>query len=197
MLGGTGMLTGVADALLADGWQVVLPSRRRARIAGVRAGPGRAARAALRRPGHRPTVAPSPDGRAIWVAADWTRPDELAADAGRALGGPADLLVAWVHYSYRDAVLAAVAELVAPGAPVVEVWRRGTGDQVSDVRDPVLAGHPTQQVVLGHVWQSGRARWLTHAEIMDAVLVAVRRALAGQPTARHEIGQSLPRPPHR
>src|SRR5262245_22507734 len=99
VLGGTGMLAGVATALLDDGWYVVLPSRRR---------PG--------------TPATNGDGRgAHWVKADWTMPDVLADAARDALGGPADLLVAWVHREVRTGVLRAVVPLLAPRAPVVEV----------------------------------------------------------------------------
>ena len=66
VLGGTGMLAGVAAALLDDGWHVVLPSRRRPAI-------------------------PATNGNghgAPWVKADWSDPAALAAAARRGAGRP-------------------------------------------------------------------------------------------------------------
>lgn len=166
VLGGTGMLAGVAVSLLDDGWHVVLPSRRRPHI-------------------------PVTDGKpnvARWVSADWADPAGLVDGARAALGGPADLLVAWVHHEVRTSVLRAVAPLLTPRAPVVEVHTGAT----RGCPDPVLADHPTQQVVLGYVRHAGRTRWLTHDEISAGVLDAVRRAVAGRPPHVHQVGESRP-----
>jgi hypothetical protein len=164
VLGGTGMLAGAAATLLADGWHVVLPSRRR----------------------------PALTGGAHWVRADWSDPDTLAKAAGDALDGPADLLVAWVHREVRTAVLRVVEPLLAPGAPVVEVHGSASANPLGGCPDQVLPGHSTQQVVLGYVRHAGRTRWLTHDEISAGVLDAVRRALAGRPSAVHQVGEFRP-----
>ncbi|MGM1057775.1 hypothetical protein [Saccharothrix sp. Mg75] len=181
VLGGTGMLKGCADELLSGGWHVVLPSRRPDTL-------GQAARASLKGRGHVPQGA---DGevRARRVAADWARPRELAERVGQVLDRPADLLVAWVHTSYRAAVLRAVAPLLAPHAPVVEVLDSGEIDAVRGVPDPVLEGHPAQQVVLGFVRHGGGTRWLSHEETSVGVLEAVRRALDGRPPSVHQVGE--------
>ena len=160
VLGGTGMLSGVADALLDDGWHVVLPSRRRPAI-----------------------------GRATWVKADWTEPTVLAATAREALDGPADLLVAWIHREVRVSVLRAVAPLLDEGAPVVEVHGSASANPLGGCPDPVLPGHPTQQVVLGYVRHAGRTRWLTHDETSAGVLDAVHRALDGKPPHVQQVGE--------
>ena len=173
VLGGTGMLAGCAEALVADGWHVVLPSRRYAPISD---GNGN----------HR---------RATWVKADWSDPDALTRDAGEALGGTADLLVAWIHRRVRSSVLRAVAPLLTPGAPVVEVHGSASANPVGGCPDPVLDGHPTQQIVLGFVRHAGRTRWLHHHEIAVGVLDGVRRALDGRPPAVHQVGEF--RPVHR
>jgi hypothetical protein len=173
VLGGTGMLAGCAESLVADGWHVVMPSRRHTPIADGNGG---------RR-------------RAVWVKADWFDPPALARDAGKALGGPADLLVAWVHREVRTAVLRAVASLLAPGAPVVEVHGSASANPIGGCPDPVLPGHPTQQVVLGFVRHAGRTRWLNHQEIAAGVLDGVGRALDGRPPAVHQVGEF--RPVHR
>jgi NAD(P)-dependent dehydrogenase (short-subunit alcohol dehydrogenase family) len=163
VLGGTGMLAGAAAALLDDDWHVVLPSRRQPAATG-----------------------------AHWVKADWTDPTALAAGAAEALGGPADLLVAWVHQEVRDAVLQAVAPLLAPAAPVVEVHGSASANPFGGRPDAVLFGHSTQQVLLGYVQLAGRTRWLTHREISAGVLDAVRRALEGRPSAVHQVGDFRP-----
>jgi NAD(P)-dependent dehydrogenase (short-subunit alcohol dehydrogenase family) len=180
VLGGTGMLAGCAAALLADGWKVVLPSRR-PRF-------GLAARAALAPQGHRPTgVGDAP--RAREIAADWARPDELADRVRATIDGPVELLVAWVHSTYRDPVLRAVAPLLAPHAPVVEVHDSGAVHRVHGLLEPVIDGHPTQQVVLGHVRHGAGTRWLSHKETSDGVLAAVHRALEGKPPSAHQVGE--------
>ncbi|GAA1270196.1 hypothetical protein [Saccharothrix xinjiangensis] len=179
VLGGTGMLKGCADELLNQGWQVVLPSRR------ADTGLGRAARASLGARGHVPQQA----GRARPVVADWARPEELAERVRAVLERPADLLVAWVHASYRDDVLRAVAPLLAPPAPVVEVHDSGAIQPVRGMPDPVLEGHPTQQVVLGFVRQGDAHRWLSHEETSEGVLEAVHRALEGRAPSVHQIGE--------
>lgn len=171
ILGGTGMLAGCATALLADGWHVVLPSRRRPPAPATNGQAGRAAH---------------------WIKADWSEPNALATGTAQALDGPADLLVAWVHREVRAAVLRAVAPLLAPGAPVVEVHGSASANPVGGCPDPVLADHPTQQVVLGYVRHAGRTRWLTHQETSDGVLEAVRRALADKPPAVHQVGEFRP-----
>jgi NAD(P)-dependent dehydrogenase (short-subunit alcohol dehydrogenase family) len=180
VLGGTGMLAGCAAALLADGWKVVLPSRR-PRF-------GLAAKAALVPQGHRPTGVVEA-ARLREIAADWARPDELADRVRAVLDGPADLLVAWVHSTYRDSVLRAVAPLLAPHAPVVEVHDSGAVHRVHGLPEPVIDGHPTQQVVLGHVKHGAGTRWLSHKETSDGVLAAVHRALEGKPPSTHQVGE--------
>jgi NAD(P)-dependent dehydrogenase (short-subunit alcohol dehydrogenase family) len=162
VLGGTGMLAGCATQLVARGWRVVLPSRTQPLMTDD--GPGRAARASISH-GHRPT----------WVKADWTDPDALASEVEYELDGhQVNLLVAWVHASYRVAVLTAVRHLLAEGAPVVEVHTS------APVPDPVLP-HPTQQVLLGHFAHDAMQR--TRRAVMDAV----DRALEGRaPSLHHE-----------
>lgn len=175
VLGGTGMLAGCTAALVADGWHVVTPSRRHAPI-----------------PADLPVHAGDPPRRALWVATDWSDPVELAERCAAALGGSAELLVAWVQGEQRPAVLKAVGPLLAPDAAVVEVHGSAAADPVTGCPEPVLAEHPTQQVVLGLKIEGDTTRWLNHNEISDGVLEAVRRALAGRPPAVVQIGDTPP-----
>jgi hypothetical protein len=158
------MLAGCVESLTDEGWQVVSPSRRR----------------------------PPDTHGSIWIQADWSQPGELADRAKAALGGPADLLVAWVHSSFRIRVLRAVSPLLAEDCPVVEVHGSSSAHPVQGCPEPVLTGHPTQQVVLGFVRNGGRTRWLTHRETSDGVLAAVRRALEGRRHAVHQVGEFRP-----
>jgi hypothetical protein len=164
VLGGTGMLAGCVEALTSEGWYVVSPSRRR----------------------------PLDTHGAVWVQADWAQPDELAERAHIALGGPADLLVAWVHGSFRVPVLRAVSQLLGEDSPVVEVHGSGSANPVQGCPEPVLSSHPTQQVVLGFRRNAGRTRWLTHRETADGVMAGVRRALDGRQHAVHQVGEFRP-----
>lgn len=152
------MLAGVSARLVGAGWHIVLPSRRYA------------------------PLAVEGNGRARWVRADWNRPNDLACKATRVLGGPADLLVAWVSEESREPVLRAVGPLLTPGAPVVEV-------HAHDAVPPVLTDHPTHQVVLSEVGFAGRTRWLSDEEITSGVIAAVDRALSGLPPAARRLSE--------
>jgi hypothetical protein len=167
------MLAACASTLVADGWHVVLPSRRYSPIPAAPAGSNMA-------------------GRALWVAADWSDPVGLADRIKRALSGPVELLVSWVRREHRPALLSAVAPLLAPDAPVVEVHGSAAFDPVTGYPDPVLDDHPTQQLVLGFVPVGRTSRRLSHEEISDGVLDAVDRALAGKPPGVYQVG--VPRP---
>ena len=160
------MLAGCTAALVGDGWHVVVPSRRHAPI-----------------PANVP--AQRQHQQALWVATDWSDPVELAERASRALGGPAELLVAWVHGEYRAGVMKAVAPLLTPDAQVVEVH----GSSAIDPQ-PTLPEHPTQQVVLGLVREGDSTRWLNHKEITDGVLAAVRRAVSGRHPGVFQVGEA-------
>ncbi|PXY19722.1 hypothetical protein BAY60_31905 [Prauserella muralis] len=183
------MLSAVALDLATDGWRVVLPSRRYCPLptedmadAGTR--PSRWGR------GRRKERVGS--GRAIWVEAHWDRPRELARGAEKALTAAAELLVAWVHESYRRSVLGAVEPLLAPKAPVVEVRQLSDLAFLPEEPEPLLAGHPTQQVLLGNLSEDAADRPLGQQEITRGVLHAVERALEGRPSSLHQIGERRP-----
>jgi hypothetical protein len=191
ILAGSGMVSGVAEALVQDGWQVVLPSRRYRPIAVPEAKQGIAALRALRPRGHRPNGNGNgrKAGRALWVEAHWDRPRELSTKTQAALGGAADLMVAWVHEQYRRSVMGACERLLVPGAPVVEV--RGAGGPPIEP-EPLLAAHPTQLVMVGSLSEVDDSRPLSHTELTDAILGAVNRAVEGRAASLHQVGQSRP-----
>ena len=203
IIGGTGMLAECAADLVRAGWRVVLPSRRYQPIHHTRHGEspgpdyfgtaqaGAASVAAGMGGGGSVSdlVGPGAGGTAYWVGATWSEPAELAARSAKALGGKADLLVAWLPTPVRSAVMHAVAPVLASDAAVVEVHNSGSADPIGGCPEPVLAGHPTQQLVLGYRAEGERTRWLTHQEVVAGVLDAVRRAIDTKPPAVHQVGQ--------
>ncbi|MCP2238014.1 hypothetical protein [Prauserella halophila] len=186
LLAGTGMLRRVARELAVDGWQVVLPSRR---YAPVPAGDPESHAVRWTAGNRRTTIGA---GRATWVRAQWDEPAELARKAGEVLVEPADLLVAWVHETYREAVLAAVAPLLSAAAPVVEVTTIPTHREVVAPPAPYYPHRPTQQVLLGSTSDVAVGRPLRHEEIERGVLDAVGRALDGRPPSAHQLGERRP-----
>jgi hypothetical protein len=174
VLAGSGMLSPVAQQLATDGWRVVLPCRR-----------------------YTPLPVPnaaSPQARAVWVQAHWDRPAELASRTENELTAPAELLVTWVHEAYRLPVLGAVAPLLAPEAPVVEVRTMANRGFPPGEPQPALENHPTQQVLLGSVTESDPDRPLSKPEMDEAILAAVDRALHGAAPAVDRIGTPRPVP---
>lgn len=186
ILAGTGMLRVVARELAVDGWQVVLPSRRHAPLPVE----DPELRSVHWSRGRRHTRMGS--GRAIWVEAHWDRPRELARKAERALVTPAELLVAWVHESYRRAVLGAVEPLLAESAAVVEVRSLSDLAEIPEETEGFYPAHPTQHVLLGSTSDADPSRPLGHEEIGQAVLYAVHRALEGRPSSVHQVGERRP-----
>ncbi|HJP78049.1 MAG TPA: hypothetical protein VJ914_27500 [Pseudonocardiaceae bacterium] len=172
VVGGTGMLSGAVAELVRDGWFVVVPSRRYAPI-----------------PLDLPESADD-ERRALWIEADWSAPESFAERAERALGGKAELLVAWVHDAYREDVLAAITPLLTADAAVVEVRGAAAAQPHGGEPEPSLPAHETQLVVLGFVRDRESVRWLTHREISEGVLDAVHRALAARPPATLQIGET-------
>lgn len=180
------MLAPSARTLVSTGWQVVMPSRRyhplpvevsahrhRPR---VRAGSGAPA-----------LVREEPPGRAVWIAATWSRPQELATKARKAFTAPASLLISWLPAEYRVSVIEAIAPLLAEGAPVVEVYSGAT--IIEGLPEPALPAHPHHQVALGYVRQGDRLRWPNEQEIADAVHSVVEHALEGRAAAVHQVGE--------
>ncbi len=177
ILAGSGMLRDVAEQLTRDGWCVLLPCRRYSPV----------------------PVTPDGDpvGRALWIEADWDEPEELARRvAATTHGAPVDLLVDWLHESHRRPVLAAVAGLLSPTAPVVDVRpaNEATGTTTLPRPEPVLGERPTQEVQLGETSGLDPERPLAHRETVAGVLNATRRALDGAPSSLHLVGERKPRP---
>jgi len=137
VVGGTGMLAGLTRALAERGHAVTSVARR-----AVQLGSG-----------------------VVSLPLDYGDDEHLAGGLCEAIAsrGPLELAVCWVHTD-APAVPAAVADALAPGARLVQVF----GTRIWLLADvPLHVAY--RQVLLGSVGD----RWLTHEEISDGVLEAV------------------------
>jgi NAD(P)-dependent dehydrogenase (short-subunit alcohol dehydrogenase family) len=166
VVGGTGMLSGLCEALAGDGGRLSLLARRATAWGGAAAG-----------------------------QFDCDYYDEAgftaALDAAVAANGPVDLAVTWIH-TLKIAASRRVAERTRgrlfqvlgsaaadPARPEVLDLGRTVVDGLRDCR--------LRQVVLGFKVEAGRSRWLIDEEISGGVLEAIR---ADRPVS--VIGQTEP-----
>ena len=149
VVGGTGMLSGLVEALAGDGGRLSLFSRHASRF-----------------------------GRVGVAGHDVDYYDEAAFGAALDAAGPIDLAVTWFH-TLKIAAPRRLAERVrgrlfqvlgsATGDPS-RPDRLLTAAAVADG----LPNCALRQVILGFQVEGGRSRWLTDAEISAGVLEAVR-----------------------
>ena len=151
IVGGSGMLAGLARSLLDAGCTVSIMARDEARI-----------RAAA--PGIHALACDYNDGEAVEAA--------LAAD--KAARGAPDLLVTWIH-GRAPSLRRRLAGAVVPGGRFVQVLGSAHGDPAHPERLEEMAGAAAglpvryQAVVLGFVVEGAAARWNTSAEISQGI----------------------------
>jgi hypothetical protein len=153
VVGGTGMLSNLVEALAGDGGRLSLLSRRASQFAcaGV-------------------------------TGYDVDYYDEAAFIAALDAAGPVDLAVAWFHTLKIPAPRRLAERLQGPLFQVLGSATRDpahperllTAAAVADG----LPGCRLRQVVLGFRVEGGRSRWLSDAEISGGVLDAVRADVA-------------------
>ena len=154
VVGGTGMLAGLTEALAGDGGRLSLLSRHASRFRG-----------------------------ASVTAFDVDYYDVAAFVAALDEAGPADLAVAWFHTVTIPAARKLAERVGSAGRPgrLFQVLGSATADPAHPERlataAEVSAGLPhcrLRQVVLGFQIEAGHSRWLNDAEISEGVLGAVR-----------------------
>jgi hypothetical protein len=154
VVGGTGMLSGLCEALAGDGGRLSLLARR---ASGWRGAPARAFDC---------------DYRDEAAFAD-------AVDGALAASGPIDFAVAWIH-DVRLPANRILAERLGP-ARLFQVLGSAIADPARPDRLQTAAaaveglGCRLRQVVLGFQVEDGRTRWLSDNEISQGVLDAIRR----------------------
>ncbi|MBV7412758.1 hypothetical protein KRX56_08490 [Dermabacteraceae bacterium TAE3-ERU27] len=152
VIGGTGMLAPAVGDLLAAGLRVVLVSRRASGFAAAQ---------------HPLLVA---------VDADWADPG-FAAKAMAAIDPDAlRVVILWVHSAYRDSVSTALHSALPQNVRFVRLWGSGGGDpHRAAVTAAPLPGRKVGEVFLGSLSDGcGGNRWLSHREISDGTLAALR-----------------------
>ncbi len=162
VVGGTGMLSDMVEALAREGGRLSLLSRRASQAARL---------------------------SVVGYDTDYLDDEAFAAALDRAVAasGPVDLAVAWFR-TLKIAAPRRLAEAVgAPGRPgrLVQVLGSAVGDPEHPDRlaraASVAEGLETcrlRQVVLGFQLTGQVARWHTQAEISAGVLAAIREDLA-------------------
>ena len=171
IIGGTGMLRGVALAFVERGWTVS--------VVGRRTGP--LTQLAEQAAGARGTIVP--------LAADYTQPASFTAHLRAAVGehGVPTVVVAWIHDTAPEAPLLVAQEMVAAadGRPIdfVHVLSRLRTDDPRDRSVPApcpdeetlrdLPGLIYRRAVLGWIVEPTGSRWLTDQEIAEGVIRAV------------------------
>jgi hypothetical protein len=164
VVGGTGMLAGVAAALAARGVQTAVLARRTRR---------------------------TPPGT-TGIPVDY-RDTQAFEEAVRA-AGPFDVAVVWIHSVAPAAPDALARVLTESGTPARYVHVLGSAAADPSRPDPGRRAHfqaqdglRYEEVILGFVHDGKRARWLTNDEIATGVLAAVDK-----PSPRTVVGAVEP-----
>lgn len=178
VVGGTGMLAGVVRGLVRAGCRTGVVARDGSRIRGLAAEAGNA-------------------GNVFAVAADYTRPDTLAAALDEALAPDERIATAvlWVHGSHRPVVHELVVDRLSADALVVDVLGSAALDPSHELAPTsptahVGSGRTYRTAVLGFTDGPAGPRWLTHQEISDGLLTAVGDGRTGPRT--HIVGRVEP-----
>jgi hypothetical protein len=185
VVGGTGMLRGVALEFARRGWTVSVVGRRNTVLAKLAA------------------QADTLPGRVLPLPADYTDPAPFASairERRDEVGAPS-VVAAWIHVTAPDAPRLLAHELVAAsGNAPVDFLHVLTRLRTADPRDrsvPIpfpgeadlraLPGLTYRQAVLGWIVEPSGSRWLTDDEIAGGVIAAIDSG-----TAITAIGQTDP-----
>ena len=124
------------------------------------------------------------------VLVDYTNSKELAEHLVhiQQKNGPIHLVVAWIH-STGQYVIPCLTELI----PRSQSWRlfhvNGSSANLQEIKakTAIPANIYYHQVLLGFKIESGMFRWLTHEEISDGIIEAIR-----ENKSKHIIGTITP-----
>ncbi|RRD48421.1 hypothetical protein [Arachnia propionica] len=116
-----------------------------------------------------------PDGLTA-VDADWVRPAEYGQRCRDAVAGRDGLaVILWVHQPHRDAVTVEIDPLLSEATRVVRLWGSSSGDPRDRAR---VSRKPRAgslcEVYLGSTFDGAGRTWLTHEQISQGALEALR-----------------------
>ena len=152
IVGGSGMLTGLARQLCDHADHVSVMARNEKRIRAISS-----------------QIEP--------IACDYN--DGVALSEALGMIAAPDLVVAWIHGRAPHA-RRALAERIADDGRFVQVLGSAHGDRAHPERlaemQNIAEGLPIdhQTVLLGFIVENGKSRWLTNTEISDSVFAAIQ-----------------------
>jgi len=172
VIGGSGMLAGACLWLAREGYRVSVIGRN----------PRKLERLCARHDG------------LYGISADYSRAAEFAAtlDSLMRERGPADLVVAWIHFD-EERVIGQTAEVIRHAGGADFAWDLyhvlGSSSNLDEIwrKAPVPPECTCHQVQLGFVIEGNRSRWLTHDEISGGVIECGRNG-----HRRHVVGTLEP-----
>jgi hypothetical protein len=157
IIGGTGMLQGTALGLVADGEEVFIISRTAERFRTLHQAAG--------------NLAP----HLHWLGADYTDPAGFrAAVASAVAAGPPRAVLAWMRDGPAWDILISLLN-AAWGAAGWDLFRVRGSLASRESLPAAPAGVRFHLIILGFVLTESASRWLSHAEIGDGVLAAIRQ----------------------
>lgn len=125
------------------------------------------------------------------VLIDYTLTSELARQisAIQQKNGPIELAIAWVHSTGPHAI-PSVLRMFPANQPVAFFHVNGSNSNLKDIKAKTAPPHHIlyHQIQLGYKIENGISRWLTHDEISQGVIEAVRSG-----KAESVIGTTEPR----
>ena len=156
VVGGTGMLAPAVDDLLAAGVRVVSASRHASSSTAAQ---------------HRFLTAVDVD----WADLDFVTKALAAVDADSLRAA-----ILWVHSPYRDPISTGLHAALPRSVHFVRLWGSGGGDPCAAAdAATALPRRNISEVFLGSLPDGrGGRRWLSHREISDAALAALRSSAA-------------------
>lgn len=159
-VGGTGMLEGVSLWLTENGYHLSVIARSPHRMNTLI------------------SKAPAPSSITP-LSIDYTNESKLRTEIQRTIrqNGPLQLVVAWIHSTGKNALDIIAKETSKTGGhnwKLFHVVSSSTNLEAAINNLKIPTGCLYRQIQLGFVIENGTSRWLTHKEISNGVIAAIR-----------------------
>jgi hypothetical protein len=159
VVGGTGMLAGVSLWLTENGCHLSVIARNPHKMNTL--------------------ISKSPSSSITPLFVDYTNENKLRTEIQRTIRqyGPIQLAVAWIHSTGKNALDIIAEEISKTGGQnwkLFHVVGSSTNLEAAINSVKIPRGCLYRQVQLGFVIENGTSRWLTHDEISNGVIAAIR-----------------------
>ncbi len=133
----------------------------------------------------------SDQSRVTPMLVDYMKDEALKKEIEKQIlkAGPVDLVVAWIHSDAGHA-LPVVSDVISRSSRHWELYHvLGSSQNLDQIlrEFPVKENCSYHQIQLGFVMKNNHSRWLTHEEISNGVIEAIR-----EQKKRHIVGQIEP-----